>query len=223
VVKVLNTDTTPPETSIDLSGPTGTVKTNSARFIFSSPDADVASFECSLDGAPFETCTSPKDYTNLGEGQHTFSVRAVDKAGNVDPTPASRSWTIDTADTQAPKVTSTVPASNATGVKRNTNLTATFSEKMDPSTLTKSTFKLSKVNTDGSTTQITNVTVTPSTDGLKATLNPFGTSTTLLAKSTKYKAVVTMGTKDMAGNPLDQNPTTSGTQQMVWSFKTGLL
>ena len=41
--------------------------------------------------------------------------------------------------------------------------------------------QLFKVDTDGSTTQVTNVTVTPSIDGLKATLNPFGTSTTLLA------------------------------------------
>jgi Bacterial Ig-like domain len=123
----------------------------------------------------------------------------------------------------APKVSSVTPANNATGVKRNANLTATFSEKMDPSTLTKSTFQLFKVNTDGSTTQVTNVTVTPNTDGLKATLNPFGTSTTLLAKSTKYKAVVTTEAKDVASSPLDQNPTTSGNQQMVCSFKTGLL
>jgi hypothetical protein len=94
---------------------------------------------------------------------------------------------------------------------------------MDPLSITKSTFKLLKINTDGSTTQITNVTVIPSTDGLKATLNPFGTSTTLLAKSTKYKAVVTTGAKDVAGNPLDQNSTTSGNQQKAWSFKTGLL
>ena len=223
ITLLVTSDTAPPETTLDPSGPTGTVKTNSARFIFSSPDADVASFECSLDGAPFETSTSPKDYTNLGKGQHTFSVRAVDKAGNVDPTPASRSWTIDTSDTQAPKVTSTVPASNATGVKRNANLTATFSEKMDPLSITKSTFKLFKVNADGSTTQITNVTVSKSTDGLKATLNPFGTSTTLLAKSTSYRAIVTTGAKDVAGNLLDQNSTTTGNQQKVWTFKTGLL
>jgi hypothetical protein len=126
-------------------------------------------------------------------------------------------------DTLPPTVSSVTPANNATGVKRNTNLTATFSEKMDPLSITKSTFKLLKINTDGSTTQITNVTVIPSTDGLKATLNPFGTSTTLLAKSTKYKAVVTTGAKDVAGNPLDQNSTTSGNQQKAWSFKTGLL
>jgi hypothetical protein len=128
-----------------------------------------------------------------------------------------------TVGTQAPKVTRTVPTSNATGVKRNTNLTATFSGKMNPTTLTKPTFKLLKVNTYRSTRQVTNVTVTPSSDDLTVTLNPFGTSTRLLAKSTRYKAVVATEAKDVAGNPLDQNPTTSGNQQMVWSFKTGLL
>jgi hypothetical protein len=122
-----------------------------------------------------------------------------------------------------PRVTNTVPAHNATGVAPSANLTATFSEKMDPLSITNSTFKLFKVNPDGSTTQITNVTVAPSTDGLKATLNPFGTSTTThLARGTKYKAVITTGAKDVAGNPLDQNPTTSGNQQMEWFFKTGL-
>src|SRR5215204_660594 len=146
------------------------------------------------------------------------SVRfgSVDVYGNNE---AERNLTVDSA---SPKVSSVTPANNATGVKRNANLTATFSEKMDPSTLTNATFKLFKVNTDGSTTQVTNATVTPSTDGLKATLNPFGTSTTLLAKSTKYKAIVTTEAKDVTGNPLDQNPTTSGNQQMAWSFKTGL-
>ena len=119
-----------------------------------------------------------------------------------------------------PKVDSTSPANGATQIAPGANVTATFSEKMDPLSITKSTFQLFKVNTDGSTTQITNVTVTPSTDGLKATLNPFGTSTTLLAKSTKYKAVVTTGAKDLAGNQLDQNSSLSGLQQKSWTFTT---
>ncbi len=55
-----------------------------------------------------------------------------------------------------PTVVSIVPTAGATGVARSTNLTATFSEKMDPLSITKSTFKLFKVNTNGSTTQITN-------------------------------------------------------------------
>jgi hypothetical protein len=157
--------------------------------------------------------------TGVAAGTHTYTAKATNISGLTSV--ASQPVRVS-VDTQAPKVTSTVPAANATGVKRNTNLTATFSEKMDSLSLTNSTVQLFKVNTDGSTTQITNVTVTRSTDGLKATLNPFGTSTTLLARSTKYKAVVTTGAKDVAGNLLDQNPTTSGNQQMAWSFKTGL-
>ena len=126
-------------------------------------------------------------------------------------------------DTTAPRVTNTSPAHNATGVAPSANLTATFSEKMDPLSISKSTFKLFKVNPDGTQTQITNVTVSLSTDGLKATLNPFGTSTTThLARGTKYKAVITTGARDVAGNQLDQNTTTAGLQQKAWTFTVSL-
>ncbi len=89
---------------------------------------------------------------------------------------------------------------------------------MDPASITNSTFKLFKVNPDGSTSQITDVTVAPSTDGLKATLNLFGTSTTLLSRNTKYKGVITTGARDVAGNQLDQNSSLSGLQQKAWTF-----
>ena len=90
---------------------------------------------------------------------------------------------------------------------------------MSPASITKSTFKLYKVTSSGST-QVTNVTVTLSSDGLKATLNPYGTSSTLLAANTRYKAVVTTGAKDLAGNVLDQSSTTAGNQQKAWTFTT---
>jgi hypothetical protein len=116
-------------------------------------------------------------------------------------------------------VTNTVPAHNATGVAPSANLTATFSEKMMTSSITKSTFKLFKVNPDGTQSQITNVSVSLSTDGLVATLNPFGTSTTMhLARGTTYKGVITTGARDVAGNQLDQNATTAGSQQKAWTF-----
>jgi N-acetylglucosamine-6-sulfatase len=122
-------------------------------------------------------------------------------------------------DTTAPRVKSTVPGANATGVVPTANVTATFSEKMMPSSITSSTFKLFKVNADGSTTQITDVSVSLSTDGLKAALNPFGTSTTAhLASNTKYKGVITTGARDVAGNALDQNTTTTGLQLKAWYF-----
>jgi hypothetical protein len=98
-------DTTPPATTID-SGPTGTVSTSSATFAFSSSEAN-STFECSVDGAAFEVCTSPREYANLSEGSHTFSVRATDVAGNVDATPASRTWTVDATVTQSISISST--------------------------------------------------------------------------------------------------------------------
>jgi hypothetical protein len=55
--------------------------------------------------------------------------------------------------------------------------------------------------------------VSLSANGLKAKLDPFGSSKTLLPANTKYRAVVTTRTKDLAGNPLAKN--------YVWTFTTG--
>jgi hypothetical protein len=63
--------------------------------------------------------------------------------------------------------------------------------------------------------------VSLSIHGLRATLNPHGTSSTLLARKTKYKVTVTTGTKDKAGNALDQKPSAVGNQNKVWYFITG--
>ena len=154
------------------------------------------------------------------------SAGVKDSAGN--PLVADKIWSFTTTppapsiDTSSPRVICTVPKAGATGVAPSTNLTATFSEEMDPANITNSTFKLFKVNADGTQTQITNVTVSLSTDGLTATLNPFGTSTTThLARGTKYKGVITTGAKDVAGNPLDQIPITAGLQMKAWTFTVG--
>jgi hypothetical protein len=86
-------DLTPPNTVIN-SGPSGTVRADSVSFTFSSTEAG-STFECSLDGAAFVVCSSPKTYPGLGNGLHTFAVRAIDPSGNVDPDPASRAFTVD--------------------------------------------------------------------------------------------------------------------------------
>jgi hypothetical protein len=92
--RAFEVDASPPSTSID-SGPSGSISETSATFSFSSSDPG-SSFECKLDAAPFEPCTSPQPYTGLPDGSHTFQVRATDAAGNPDTSPASRTFTVDT-------------------------------------------------------------------------------------------------------------------------------
>jgi hypothetical protein len=93
------------ETWID-SGPDGSVSSPSASFAFSS-DGVGATFECKLDEGEFEPCSAPKEYAPLADGVHTFQVRAIDAGGNPDPSPASRTWSVDTV---APLVTLAKPA-----------------------------------------------------------------------------------------------------------------
>ena len=65
---------------------------SSATFTFSSTEAG-STFACELDGASVP-CTSPKTYTGLSDGEHTFTVAATDPAGNEDTTPDNRTWTV---------------------------------------------------------------------------------------------------------------------------------
>ena len=80
-------DTVVPDTTIG-SGPPSLSNSGSATFTFSSNQAG-ATFQCSLDGGSFTNCTSPRTYSGLLDGLHTFQVRARDAAGNIDQTPAS--------------------------------------------------------------------------------------------------------------------------------------
>ena len=59
--------------------PTNPTTERTAVFTFSG-DATATRFECSLDGAAYATCTSPVTYNNLGNGEHTFLVRARNSA-----------------------------------------------------------------------------------------------------------------------------------------------
>jgi ELWxxDGT repeat protein len=92
--RAFSVDTTAPNTRI-ASGPSGFVRTRRATFSFSSSETS-SSFECKLDAAAWAACSSPKSYTGLSDRAHTFSVRATDQVGNVDASPAKRSFTVDT-------------------------------------------------------------------------------------------------------------------------------
>ncbi|QRK07268.1 hypothetical protein JQX13_45715 [Archangium violaceum] len=113
-------DWSAPGTRIDTKPPLLT-KSTEATFTFSSTDSDVKGFECLLDDGAYTSCTSGQKYTGLGHGLHTFAVRAVDAAGNVDGSPATYSWTVDT---EAPETSlSTKPPA----VTSSTSATFTFS------------------------------------------------------------------------------------------------
>jgi hypothetical protein len=92
-------DTVPPTTTIG-DGPVNGLLTNQSHASFTFASEPSARFECSLDGGPYRGCSGPgavDRLTDLAIGQHTFTVRAVDAAGNADPSPPSRSWIV-TAD-----------------------------------------------------------------------------------------------------------------------------
>ncbi|HEX8104125.1 MAG TPA: FG-GAP-like repeat-containing protein, partial [Solirubrobacteraceae bacterium] len=84
------TDTTPPDTGFS-SGAVGTISGSYAWFATYASEPGTRT-QCSLDGAPFADCEPELNSgdTALTAGAHTFRVRAVDAAGNVDATPASR-------------------------------------------------------------------------------------------------------------------------------------
>jgi Ca2+-binding RTX toxin-like protein len=87
-------DTTPPDTFINDGPDNGaTITTPTATFAFDSDDSK-ATFECSLDGSAYFPCSSPATTPALVNGQHTASVRAIDVAGNSDPSPATRTFTV---------------------------------------------------------------------------------------------------------------------------------
>jgi hypothetical protein len=89
-------DTTPPETTIT-EAPSGTIGTGSASVEFTA--SEPGTFECRLDSAEpgdWTPCTSPQSYTSLADGPHAFEVRAVNEAGNADPTPALATFSVDT-------------------------------------------------------------------------------------------------------------------------------
>lgn len=94
-------DATPPDTTI-ISGPSGDITTNSVVFEWKgsdnySPDSKLlysyrlVGFNDNWSGWTLEKSVS---YENLPAGTFTFEVKAMDEAGNEDPTPASRSFTV---------------------------------------------------------------------------------------------------------------------------------
>jgi hypothetical protein len=149
-------------------------------------------------------------WTPQSSGTFTIRTRAVDDSGNLEAPGAGITVTAGSVpDTTPPTVSTVSPANNATNVTRSVNVVATFSEAIDPSTISSSTFELRNATTNALI--FATVAYDPATR--RATLNPSGN----LAAGTRFTATVRGGAtdprvKDLAGNPLAANRT--------WSFTT---
>src|SRR5207237_445411 len=103
-------DTTAPTASIT-SSPSNPSNDTAPSVNFSSEAG--ATFQCALDGAAFASCSSPKSYTRVADGSHTFQVKASDAAGNTG-TAESYTWTVDTVAPPASITASPTNPSNNT-------------------------------------------------------------------------------------------------------------
>ena len=95
----------PQDTAIS-SGPPAATNSTSATLNFDAASDPDATYECRLDrpgesAALSSACGGPSDksesFSSLTtNGLYTFYVRGKDPSGNLDSTPASRAWTVDT-------------------------------------------------------------------------------------------------------------------------------
>jgi O-glycosyl hydrolase len=132
----------------------------------------------------------------------TLSTSVMSSAGVALSAPYT--WSFTTAAAPVPTVTTTTPSSGATGVNAGNALTATFSQPMNSSTITASTFTL----TGPGSTAVSGL-VTFNTGTSTATFTPNAS----LAYSTSYTATITTGATSSAGAALAAN--------YVWTFTTG--
>jgi hypothetical protein len=124
-----------PNTTIGNPKPANPTKSTTASFAFTATPSTGATFECKLDAEPgFTTCSSPTEYTELGEATHKFEVRAVNSAG-ADPSPAKHEWRVDLTPPAATILTQPADPSpgNSAGFTYSANETgSTFQCSLEP-------------------------------------------------------------------------------------------
>ena len=92
--RTFTVDTVAPNTVI-ASGPKKVTGDNRPVFELRAGEAG-SRLQCRLDGGAWFACASPYTSDALADGEHRFEARAVDAAGNPDPTPAVWTFRVDT-------------------------------------------------------------------------------------------------------------------------------
>ena len=138
----------------------------------------------------------------------TITTGAQDLAG--DALASNYVWTFTTGPTVtviAPEIVSTVPANQQDGVKLNQAVSATFTEAMNPLSITTATFQL----TGPGGVAVSGI-VSYDAVNFIATFTPMA----LLAPNSSYTATLTSGVTDLTGNPLGNTGAPN-----PWMFTTG--
>src|SRR5208337_879787 len=127
---------------------------------------------------------------------YTVTVTGVqDVSGNALTAPSTTTFTTGAgADLIGPQVVAVSPANNAGGVPVNAVVQVQFSKRIDPLTVTPSTFLLYPTDTWIAISGV----VTVSTDGLTATFRPNAPLSTALT----YQVQLTNGVADLEGQTL---------------------
>ena len=134
--------------------------------------------------------------------QITMDVKDRDN----NPMKDTYTWSFITIDDLAPWVVSTIPDSFATGVPLDATLTVGFSEAMDEPSINDTTWTLTY---NGGLSNVSGGIITRAEGGFKGFYQPPAN----LLPSTLYTSTLTVGVKDLFGNPL--------VSAYVWTFTTG--
>jgi hypothetical protein len=91
LVTAVPADRTPPNTRI-LIGPPRTTYKREAKFRIASSEPQ-SHFQCRVDNKRWYRCAA-LSWRTVKPGKHVFKARAIDRFGNVDPTPARFGWRV---------------------------------------------------------------------------------------------------------------------------------
>jgi O-glycosyl hydrolase len=176
---------------------------NSSTFTLAAQGGGSVAGSVTYNSATQEATFEPA--ANLNNGMaYTATISNGVTASTGIPLTQNYVWSFTTVAAPVPTVTSTVPANGVTNVNVGNALMASFSQPMNTSTITASTFTL----TGPGNTPIAGA-VTYNSGSSAATLTP----SSALAFSTSYTATITTGATSSAGAALASN--------YVWAFTTG--
>ena len=209
-------DTTPPDPPTNLRASVASTTQINLSWEIPADNVGVTGYQverCQGAGCTNFTVIDPAVVTNafydigLSAGtSYTYRVRATDAPGNLSAYSDTATQTTTSPDTTPPAVSSVSPPDGSVWISTDSSLAATFSEVMDPSTISESTIELRD-----SLSQVVSAEVSYNTSTRTATLNPAAQ----LGYYTTYIATIkggATGVKDLADNPLASN--------YSWSFTT---